>query len=180
MEFIGRKVRELRLENGLTQEELADRSELTKGFISQVERGLSTPSITTLQDILEALGSNLADFFAGDDEDVIVFSEDQFFEKIDEEHKLRIQWIVPNAQKYEMEPVLMELKPGGMAYDDDAHAGEEFGYVLEGEVTLKVGKRKFRVKKGETFYYTSNKIHTLENLSSRKAIVLWVSTPPMF
>jgi transcriptional regulator with XRE-family HTH domain len=180
MNPIGTKIKELRLENGLTQEELADRSELTKGFISQLERGLANPSITTLQDILEALGTNLSEFFADDEEEVIVFTESEYFEKIDEQNKIKIKWIVPNAQKYEMEPILIELKPGGVAYNDDAHAGEEFGYLLDGEVLLKIGKRRYKIKKGETFYYTANKSHALENPTSKKAVVLWVSTPPMF
>ena len=60
---IGSKIRELRILNGLTQEELADRTELTKGFISQLERGLTAPSVSTLQDIVEGLGTNLSDFF---------------------------------------------------------------------------------------------------------------------
>ena len=177
---IGTKLRELRLENGLTQEELADRSELSKGFISQVERGLTSPSIQTLQNMLEVLGSSLADFFSSSEEENYVFTEDQFFEKIDHEKLTKISWIVPNAQKYEMEPILLEIEPFGIAYDDEPHAGEEFGYVLEGEISLKIGKKKYRIEKGQTFYYISNKSHTLENLSKRKAVVLWVSTPPMF
>lgn len=60
---IGEKIKRLRILNGLTQEELADRCELTKGFISQVERDLTSPSIATLVDILESLGTNLRDFF---------------------------------------------------------------------------------------------------------------------
>ena len=59
---IGKKLKELRLQNDLTLGDLASRSELTKGFLSQVERNLTTPSIATLQDILEALGSNLSEF----------------------------------------------------------------------------------------------------------------------
>ncbi len=58
-----KKIRRLRIKNALTQEELADRCELTKGFISQVERDLTSPSIATLVDILEGLGTNLKDFF---------------------------------------------------------------------------------------------------------------------
>ena len=61
-EQIGSKIRNLRNQNGLTQQELADRSDLTKGFISQVERGFTAPSVATLADIIECLGSNLADF----------------------------------------------------------------------------------------------------------------------
>ncbi len=60
---IGGKIRDLRNKNGLTQKELADRTELTKGYISQVEHGQAIPSIMTLLDILECLGTNIADFF---------------------------------------------------------------------------------------------------------------------
>ena len=60
---IGQKVRELRIAKNLTQEELADRSELSKGFISQLERDLTSPSIATLVDILQCLGTNLNEFF---------------------------------------------------------------------------------------------------------------------
>ena len=60
---IGQKIRQLRTQNDLTLEELASRSELTKGFLSQVERNLTSPSVSTLEDILEALGTDLASFF---------------------------------------------------------------------------------------------------------------------
>ena len=60
---IGAKIKLLRIKNQLTLEELANRSELTKGFLSQVERNLTSPSIATLEDILEALGTSLGEFF---------------------------------------------------------------------------------------------------------------------
>ena len=60
---IGHKIKQLRIQKGLTLEELASRSELTKGFLSQLERNLTSPSIATLNDIVEALGSSLSDFF---------------------------------------------------------------------------------------------------------------------
>ena len=60
---IGEKLKELRIQRNLTQEELADRCELSKGFISQVERDLASPSIATLTDLLECLGSSLKEFF---------------------------------------------------------------------------------------------------------------------
>ena len=59
---IGTKLKSLRTQNGLTQQELADRAELTKGFISQVERNLTSPSISTLADILQCLGSSFRNF----------------------------------------------------------------------------------------------------------------------
>ena len=177
---IGVKIRQLRLENGLTQEELANRCELTKGFISQIERHSTSPSIITLIDILEVLGTTLGEFFSEDQDDLYVFTPQDFYEKTDEHLKHTVHWIVPNAQKYEMEPIIIDIEPGGMSFEDKPHAGEEFGYVLEGEVVLRIGKKKLTILEGETFYYMSNKPHALENQSKNRARVLWVSTPPMF
>ena len=106
---IGKKLKELRLQNDLTLGDLASRSELTKGFLSQVERNLTTPSIATLQDILEALGSNLSEFFREEEESQIVFQTQDFF--VDEQEDYTIEWVVPNAQKNEMEPILFTLHP---------------------------------------------------------------------
>ena len=65
---IGHKIKQLRIQKGLTLEELASRSELTKGFLSQTERNLTSPSIATLNDIVEALGTSLsAGKFSGRD-----------------------------------------------------------------------------------------------------------------
>ena len=97
---IGNKLKELRLQNDLTLEDLASRSEVTKGFLSQVERNLTTPSIPTLEDILEALGTNLSEFFHEEKESQIVFSDQDFF--VDEQEDYTIEWIIPNAQKNEM------------------------------------------------------------------------------
>ena len=114
---IGEKLRQLRLQRGLTQEELADRCELSKGFISQVERNLASPSIATLTDLLECLGSSLPAFFNEKQEQKIVFSPQDMFEKVDDE-ALRgsITWLVPDAQKNDMEPILVDLGEGGQTY----------------------------------------------------------------
>lgn len=177
---IGNKIKQLRMENGLTQEELADRCELTKGFISQVEREMTSPSIATLADILEALGTTLGEFFAEEDDEKIVFTDEDIFVKEDEDYNMKIHWIIPNAQKNEMEPILVELEPNGFSYKHTPHPGEEFGYVLEGEIELIHGKRRLLVKQGESFYFFPNKEHYIRNKSDKVAKVIWVSTPPSF
>ena len=101
--IIGGKIRRLRMELQLTQEELADRTELTKGYISQVERDLASPSIATLVDILEALGTTLGEFFADEKKDEkIVFQQEDVFIKEEPDYDMTIRWIIPNAQKNEM------------------------------------------------------------------------------
>lgn len=174
----GSKIRDLRVLCQLTQEELADRCELTKGYISQIENDLTSPSISTLIDILSALGTNLKEFFNEDDDEKIVFNGDDYFEK-ETEYGL-ITWLVPNAQKNEMEPILLTLE-GGMETDIDMpHEGQEFGYVLSGEIEVCIGNKKIKCKKGETFYYTTDKNHYIKNNKKEVAKFIWVSSPPNF
>lgn len=176
---IGEKIKRLRLENELTQEELADRCELSKGFISQLERDMTSPSIASLTDILESLGTNLKDFFSEHDEK-IAFSKEDFFVKEDDELGYRLEWIIPNAQKNMMEPILVTIDPEGSFETHEPHSGEEFGYVISGTVVLKHGGKVHLLRAGDTFYYEANKEHGLQNKSKRRALVLMISTPPNF
>ena len=175
---IGKKLKELRLQNDLTLGDLASRSELTKGFLSQVERNLTTPSIATLEDILEALGTNLSEFFHEEEEQQIVFSTQDFF--VDEQEDYQIEWVIPNAQKNIMEPIRLTLEPGGSTYPDIPHEGEEFGYVLHGSITIHLGKRVYKAKKGESFYFSANTQHYITANGKTGAELIWVSTPPNF
>ena len=175
---LGNKIKELRNKKGLTQEELADRCELSKGFISQLENDVTSPSIATLIDILQCLGSNLKDFFNDADDEQIVFGKQDYFEKNDAEYKNNIKWIIPNAQKNSMEPLLLTLEADGSTYPDNPHEGEEFGYVLSGAVSIHLGNKIYKAKKGESFYYRADKAHFLT--SKNGASLIWVSAPPSF
>ena len=122
---LGKKIKQMRNQKGLTQEELADRCELTKGYISQLENDLNSPSIATLTDILSALGSNLAEFFREETEEKVVFSKNEFIEK--DSDGVCLNWLIPNAQKNMMEPISVELLEGASSPEDIPHEGEEFG-----------------------------------------------------
>ncbi len=175
---IGGRIKHLRKQKGLTLEELASRSELSKGFLSQLERNLTSPSVATLDDILEALGTSLADFFKEESDTRVVFRSSDFYVNEKDDHT--VKWIVPNAQKHTMEPILLELPAGGRSFDMTPTAGEEFAYVLEGAVVLCSDDKRYNVKKGETFYMKCSTFHHLENEKKTPAKVLWVSNPPLF
>lgn len=175
---LGAKIKALRLKNRLTQGELADRCELTKGYISQLENELTSPSIATLKDILQTLGSSLNEFFSDDDEEKVVFGKDDYFVK--QADDFLVTWLVPTAQKNAMEAILMEIEPNKSSENDLPHDGEEFGYVLEGKIKINLGKKKFVATKGETFYFRADKTHSIQNLTDKKAVVLWLSCPPNF
>ena len=179
MAQVGTKLRDLRKQNGLTQQELADRAELTKGFISQLEQGQVTPSLVTLFDLIECLGTTPSDFFKPTGAEKVVFGDRDYFEKVDEAGNSTV-WVVPSAQSNQMEPVLVTIQPHSALPSDDPHNGEEFGYVLSGRIALYRQETRFDVKAGESFYYEADRPHRIENPGNRPAKVLWVSTPPSF
>lgn len=175
---LGARLREMRQTKNLTQEELADRCELTKGYISQLENDLTSPSIATLVDLLNALGSNLSDFFHEETEQKIVFPKEEYIEK--QSDGMRLNWLIPNAQKNMMEPVLVELEGGASTNPDFPHEGEEFGYVIEGRITIVHAGQRHMAKKGESFYFSSDKEHFILNRGKTRAKFIWVSAPPNF
>lgn len=178
-EQIGKKIKNLRNKRGLTQQELADRTELTKGYISQLENGQVAPSVVTLLDLIECLGSTPSDFFREDEEQHVVYSEEGFFEKLDDAGN-SIQWIVPTAQKNKMEPLLVVIQPHQSLAEDKPHEGEEFGFVISGRLRIHLGDEVYTAKAGESFYYQAGKEHYIENPGAKPAKYIWVSTPPMF
>lgn len=176
---IGEKVKRLRLQRGLTQEELAARTELSKGFISQLERDITSPSIATLMDILEALGTDIAAFFNETQNEKVVYpAEDMFVKEAD--GGAATCWLVTSAQRNALEPILVTLPAGAGTEPDDPHEGEEFGYVLQGAVWLQLGEQRFRVRRGDSFYFRPTAPHWLRSAGRMQARVLWVSTPPSF
>ena len=177
---IGKKLKQLRIQRNLTQEEMADRCELTKGFISQVERNQASPSIATLTDMLEALGITLEEFFSGPSQEQFIFTENDMFEKVDEELGVRVVWLVPVAQKNRMEPILITLSPGGRTEEIEPHEGEEFGYVLQGTIKVILGDHAERAHKDESFYFRPTAPHKLANAGKSTCRVLWISSPPSF
>ena len=177
---IGKKIRELRMRKGLTQEELANRSELSKGFISQLENDVTSPSIATLVDVLTCLGTDLKTFFGEEQDNQIVFCEEDYFVKTDEAQGNEIAWIVPNAQKNRMEPIRLTLQSGACTEVDSPHEGEEFGYVLQGSAVLHIGAARHKLKKSSSFYFKPTAPHFIENRGKSELKIIWVSTPPSF
>ncbi len=79
-----------------------------------------------------------------------------------------------------MEPVLVELEAGADTRTDFPHEGEEFGFVIEGRVSIEKAGKRHIAKKGESFYFTANKEHKIVNIGKSKAKFIWISTPPNF
>ena len=177
MDF-GNKIKQLRTLLGLTQEELANRCELTKSYISQLENNKTSPSLATLSLILEVLGTNFSDFFHEEAENKIVFNKEEQIKKSFDGYDMT--WLIPTSQKLTMESVLVDIAPLSQTLEDTPHEGEEFGYILEGSVDVVYGNVIKTCKKGEAFYIETNKFHYLINRTNKPAKLIWVSCPPNF
>jgi transcriptional regulator with XRE-family HTH domain len=176
--LIGKKIKQLRLKNELTLEELANRTELSKGFLSQLERDLTTTSVQTLLDILEVLGTSPVSFFNERKDEKVIFSEDDIF--VQETAEYNVSWLIPSAQKNSMEPILIEIMPGAQSEVVQPFEGEAFGYVLEGKVILRYGENIYHLSKNGTFYVNGDMQHYLVNDSNQKCKIIWIATPPVF
>ena len=124
----------------LTQEELADRAGVTKGFISLLERNKSSVSLETLTAVLEVLGEPLSAFFSADAMQPFVFGK-QDRTPLEDRGCDKFELLVPGSTTMAMEPVRMVLGPGQRFGPHASHNGEEFGYVIRGRLSISLGRR---------------------------------------
>ncbi|WP_163654544.1 helix-turn-helix domain-containing protein [Listeria sp. PSOL-1] len=174
---IGQRIKNLRLSKNLTQEELGERTDLTKGYISQLERNLSSPSIETLFDILEVLGITPKAFF--DEEDnhqKVIYGEQEHTFYEDEEKGYQVTWLVPESNEKEMEPVFIEIAPNSYFKSFEPSLAETFAYILSGEVTIKIGRKEYVAKEREAVYFTAYEAHQLINTSDKSVKMILVAT----
>ncbi len=175
---IGKRLKQYRLQLDLTQEELAERTELTKGYISQLENDLCSPSIATLEDILNVLGVPLQDFFAENSSEKVVYTSNDYFVS---GHETSLQtWLIPNSQRKTFEPIMLTLAEGGQSEVRLPFEGEEFGYVLEGKIVIETLKEKYKLKKGDSFSIDGMRQHVIKNINDGQSKLLWVTTPSNF
>ncbi len=179
MADIGAKIKNMRLSHELTQEELANRADLTKGFISMVERDLQSPSLDTLENILTALDSSLADFFKEAQSPTVVFTPENRIISEDENGIIK-EILIPAAQGREADMLLVTLPANSSMEPEDPHYGDECGIVVSGKVCIHISKEVHKAVRGDTFYYTADRRHWIENKSNTPAKIFWISAPPSF
>ncbi len=171
---LGSKIRRLRKLRGLTIEELAEKADLTKGFISQLERDLTVPSVTTLKQILDVLGVTLSSFFSdiSERERNIFTKEDRTVEVA--KNNYRVEQLIPKLKYLEMEPVLLTLEPL-VEYKKHFEDDEGFGFIVKGKVELQVEDEKRIVNRGDCFYVFFDNLLRIKNLSNKNAEILMVN-----
>lgn len=174
---IGQKIKALRLASDLTQTELADRANLTKGFISQLENDQCSVSVESLADLLDALGVPLQDFFSDETQTDVVFGPRDRI-SIDNRGASRFELLVPGSTNNDMDPILLELAAGEKLEPFDPHPGEHFGFILKGTLTLMLGDKAHKVRPKHCFYFEADQSGQMMNTGNSSVKLLWITTPP--
>jgi len=182
MKEFGRKLKAMRLANRLTLKELANKAGCTDAYLSQMERGLANPSVMILKNVASALGIKVVDFFLEPqmEENEVVLKEAERVNLDVKEGNTKIQMLVRSIQNKRMQPFYNLIKPGGGSKGSYSHVGEEFGIVLQGKLEINLNGKIYQVRKGETFYFSSQIPHSWLNPGKTKTVVIWVTSPPTF
>lgn len=177
---LGNRIRQKRLEKGLSLKDLAGRIDKTPSFLSQVERGLAEPSITSLRKISNAMEVPIFFFLLDSDNHNPVVRRNQRKIMSFPGYQLTFELLSPNLNQA-MEIIQGRLEPGGVTCESPlAHPGEEATLVLTGKMIIQVGSEEYELEEGDCIYYFASIPHKITNCGNSELIFVSAITPPEF
>jgi transcriptional regulator with XRE-family HTH domain len=172
-------VQNRRKQLGLTLRQLAERASLSAPFLSQVENGLAVPSVGSMVKIAHALGVPNAYFLDTAGTNTVVHrQEDTRFYRLDGGSQVRYGRVGSTVPERQLEPMLL-VYPPRYTSEPVSHSGEEFLYVLQGHMRLKVGSETHHLRAGDSAHFNSGLRHVWSNEGDEELRVLWVGTPAL-
>ncbi len=190
---LGQQLRTLRKRRGLTLQQLADLTDLSRTYISQIETGTANPSVATLKKVADVLGVPMGALFSdGLDQHLAppapLTAAQSDVRVVRRDGRKSLSWpgrpwktylLTPDLQR-KLEVLLNELMPGDTVDEAYTHEGEEFGFVLEGQYEVTVGDEIYVLDEGDSISYPSHLPHKMRVVGDRPSRSIWVITPPSF
>jgi transcriptional regulator with XRE-family HTH domain len=181
---VGRKLKHARLLRSLTLKQLSDAAGCSESLLSKIENGKTNPSLRMVHRLASALGTTVATLFEqGEDPlDVVQKRGTRPFIETDQGfggRGVKLESLIP-TRGYLLSGFINHIEAGGGSEGDVQHDGEEFGYVLEGQIELNVDGMRYLVGPGDSFSFRSDRKHSYRNSGRSVARVLWINTPPTF
>jgi DNA-binding transcriptional MerR regulator/mannose-6-phosphate isomerase-like protein (cupin superfamily) len=174
---IGTRLRQLRLKQGASLAEVAAAAGISVGFLSALERSQMSASVGTLRKLARYYRTNILDFFdpAKSNSPVVRPSGRKVLEAGPGVRMELLAW-----GNTVMEPHLFRIRSHAGSGESYAHEGEEFLYVLRGELKISLADEEFHLRRGDSFYFESATPHRWQNPGPSETWLLWVNTPPTF
>jgi transcriptional regulator with XRE-family HTH domain len=180
MDIVNKKIREIRKNKKITLKEMSKLTGLSVSFISQVERGESSLTVTSLKKIADALAISMQELFEVDDNDMYIRNkENQILWNLENSFTSHIR-LSGKFENRKLEAIILKLEPNSVDMTPFSHEGEEFYYVLKGNALFIIEDKEFVVNKGETIHFPSTVSHTVKNPYDEELEVLSVLTPTIF
>ncbi len=188
---IGAAIRSRRQELNLSLRELSKQSGLSIGFLSLVERGRSSPALTSLSNVAKALRVELSSFFPAEEEEQNEAEETKqrvsplpYVTRANDAAELSIilsqriyKMLSPRIPGLVLEPIFVTVQPGDTMDEPYGHEGEEFAYVLSGELVFIVDGVEYRLGPGDSIHFRSTVSHAMRNDTDKPVQAIWVLTP---
>ncbi|PKN33451.1 MAG: hypothetical protein CVU61_13430 [Deltaproteobacteria bacterium HGW-Deltaproteobacteria-19] len=184
LQNVGQRLKKLRTAQGVTLQEVSDKTGLSVSFLSLFENGKSGISLANLQKILKLFDSSIHDLIdTTEDERVVKYEDAKAI--ISDNDDVKIYSLVKKARNKKIWAGLFIMEPGA-SIGDFQHDGEEFSHVIQGKIEVILtdpasGRvEKYIITEGDTIYHPSTFLHKYTNLSKQKTIFLAAVTPPTF
>jgi transcriptional regulator with XRE-family HTH domain len=178
----GEKIRRLRQTHHMSLGDLADRVDTSRSFLSQLEQGKTLPSLVTLKSIADAFGVTVGSLVDEPQEDRSPVVRGNERPKISHlQSGILIEALTFRDIHKTMQPLVLRMEPGSNSgYEGYTHTGQEFGYVVKGQLTVEIDNAKYEVKTGDSIYFDSSHPHRFSNQTQDETVAIWVVTPPTF
>jgi len=183
MKSVGINIKRLREEQGTTLREMAKDVGVSSSFLSQVEKGKASPSLTTLKSMADALQTTIGNLVGEDvnQKDKIVTRENERKSLRQVSQGIKMYLLSEVSPHKQMQPLLFKLENNAASGESSySHYGQEFVLVLKGTLEMMLGDKNYLLKKGDSIYFNSSTPHSFKNLHKGETEALWVVTPPTF
>jgi len=183
MKSVGINIKRLREQQGTTLREMAKDIGVSPSFLSQVEQGKSSPSLTTLKSIADALETTIGNLIGenANDQERIVTRESERKSLKQVSQGIQMYLLSETSPYKQMEPLLFKLSSNASSGESSyTHYGQEFVLVLKGALEIVLGDKNYSLQKGDSIYFNSNTPHCFKNLHKGETEALWIVTPPSF
>lgn len=176
-ESVGERIKTLRTEQGMTLAELSEKANISISYLSQIERDKTTPSLTTLTGIAKAFNVGLRYFFESDAEVAHVVRAQEKQDGFAPDACMGHARLTFGAANGKIEVYRVILQPHTPPQQLTPHSGEEFGFVLTGELTVTLGDERFALAAGDGIHYDALQPHAWSNQGDEPCVVIWARSP---
>lgn len=172
-ESVGERIKALRREQGMTLAQLGQKTSLSVSYLSQIERDKTTPALSTLTGIAKALKVPLRYFFETEAEAAFVMRADARRDGPIVDSSITRQSLSPGSENHKLEIFRVVLKPHAVWEELAPNPGEEFAFVLSGELVICVGDEEFVLSAGDSIHYDALQPHRWSNKGEKRCTVIW-------